>query len=176
MKKYRLTYDEWKCITKKQQKIQFVSNDLFCGYIGVLEIEEVTEPQVWNFNGKERIVCDKGIKWISILPKDKYYCITAMLDSNDEVIVWYIDMIAGQGVEDDIPFFYDLYLDLIVYPDGTILTDDMDELEEALKRGDISKELFKLAIDTKEELENTLLSDMGSFERYTKELFDETTI
>ena len=84
--------------------------------------------------------------------------------------------VAGQEVEDDIPFFYDLYLDLIVYPDGTILTDDMDELEEALKSGDISKELFKLAIDTKEELENTLLSDIGSFERYTKELFDETTI
>ena len=73
MKKYRLTYDEWKCITKKQQKIQFVSNDKFCGYTGILDIEEVTEPQVWNFNGKDRIVCDKGIKWISILPKDKYY-------------------------------------------------------------------------------------------------------
>ncbi len=172
MKKYRLTYDEWKCITKKQQKIQFVSNDKFCGYTGILDIEEVTEPQVWNFNGKDRIVCDKGIKWISILPKDKYYFITAMLDSNDEIIVWYIDMIAGQGIEDDIPFFYDLYLDLIVYPDGTILTDDMDELEEALNKGDISKQLFQCAIDTKEELENTLLSDIGSFERYTKELND----
>ena len=169
MKKYKLTYDEWKCITKKQQRIQFVSMDSFFGYIGILEIEEVAEPQVWNFNGKDQIVCDKGIKWISILPKDKHYFITAMLDSNDEIIVWYIDMIAGQGVEDDIPFFYDLYLDLIVYPDGTIITDDMDELEDALKSGDISKELFKLAIDTKEELENTLLSDIGSFERYTKE-------
>ena len=81
-------------------------------------------------------------------------------------------------MEDDIPFFYDLYLDLIVYPDGTILTDDMDELEEALNKGDISKQLFQCAIDTKEELENTLLSDIGSFERYTKELFlnYETTI
>ena len=177
MKKYRLTYDEWKCITKKQQRIRFLSNDRFCGYIGILEIEEVSEPQIWNFNGNDQIVCDKGIKWISILPEDKYYFITAMLDSDDEVIVWYIDMIAGQGVEDKIPFFYDLYMDLIVYPDGTILTDDMDELVDALNKGEISKQLFQLAIDTKEELKNTLLADVSSFEKYTKELLiDEKTV
>ncbi len=94
-----------------------------------MEIKEVTKPQVWNYNGKDTIVCDKGIKWISILPKDKYYCITAMLDQKEEIIAWYIDMIAGQGVDDGIPYFYDLYLDLVVYPDGTIIIDDMDELE-----------------------------------------------
>ena len=169
MKKCRLTYDEWKCIKEKQQTIQFLSTNKFCGYIGVLEIKDVSEPQVWNFNGKEQIVCDKGIKWISILPKDKYYCITAMLDQNEEIIVWYIDMIASQGVEDGIPYFYDLYLDLVVYPDGMVITDDMDELEDALKKGDISEQLFRRAINTKEELENTLLSDINSFERYTKE-------
>ena len=169
MKKCKLTYDEWKCIKEKQQRIQFVSTDTFCGYIGILEIKEVTEPQVWNFHGKDQIVCDRDIKWISILPRDKYYCITAMLDPDDEVIVWYIDMIASQGVEDHIPYFYDLYLDLVVYPDGTIITDDMDELEDALNQGDITELLYQRAIDTKEELENTLLADIGSFERYTKE-------
>ena len=172
MKKCRLTYDEWKCIRKKRQRFQFVSTDQFCGYAGVLEIEEVTEPQVWNFNGKDQIVCDKGVKWISILPKDKYCCITAMLDSKDEVIVWYVDMIASQGVEDGIPYFYDLYLDLIVYPDGTIITDDMDELEDALKKGDISEQLYQRALDTKAELEDTLLDDVSSFESYTKEFLD----
>jgi hypothetical protein len=169
VKKCKLTYDEWKCIKEKQQRIQFVSTDTFCGYIGILEIKEVTEPQVWNFHGKDQIVCDKDIKWISILPRDKYYCITAMLDPDDEVIVWYIDMIASQGVEDHIPYFYDLYLDLVVYPDGTIITDDMDELEDALNQGVISELLYQRAIDTKVELENTLLADIGSFERFTKE-------
>lgn len=173
MKKCRLTYDEWKCIKDKQQTIQFVTTDEFCGHVSVLEIKEVTEPQVWNFNGKNQTVCDKGIKWISILPKDKYYCITAMLNQNEEIIVWYIDMIASQGMEEGIPFFYDLYLDLIAYPDGTIITDDMDELEDALKNGDISDRLFQLAVDTKEELENTLLSDVKSFERYTMEFIQQ---
>ena len=37
-------------------------------------------------------------------------------------------------------------------------------------KGDISKQQFQLAIDTKKELENTLLADLSSFERYTKNL------
>ena len=42
-------------------------------------------------------------------------------------------MIDTQGYDDDgVPYFYDLYLDLIVYPDGNIVTDDMDELQGAL--------------------------------------------
>ena len=169
MKKCKLTYDEWKCIREKQQTIQFISTNKFCGYVGVLDIKEVAEPQIWNFDGVDKTVCDNGFKWITILPKDKYYCITAMLDQNEEIIVWYIDMIASQGVEDGDPYFYDLYLDLVVYPDGKIIVDDMDELESDLKKGDISEQLFQLAIDTKEELENTLLSDVELFARYTKE-------
>ena len=39
-------------------------------------------------------------------------------------------MIAKQGIDyDGVPYFDDLYLDLVVYPDGTIVVDDMDELE-----------------------------------------------
>lgn len=41
----------------------------------------------------------KKSKWLSILPKDDNYCITAMLNKNDEILLWYIDMIAGQGTD-----------------------------------------------------------------------------
>ena len=34
----------------------------------------------------------------------------------------------------------------MVYPDGTIIVDDMDELEEALGKQEISQEQFELAI------------------------------
>ena len=84
------------------------------------------------FNGEDMVVCDKGIKWMSILPQNDFYCITAMMNEKEEILVWYVDMIESQGTDsDDIPYFIDLYLDLVVYPDGTIMVDDMDELEEA---------------------------------------------
>lgn len=55
------------------------------------------------------------------------------MDEENEILLWYIDMIAGQGIDiDDIPYFDDLYLDLIVYPDGSIIEDDRDELEQLL--------------------------------------------
>ena len=103
----------------------------------------------WKFNAEDIVVCDKGRKWLSILPQNDWYCITAMMDEDEKVLLWYIDMIASQGIDvDGVPYFDDLYLDLVVYPDGTIIVDDMDELEEALSKKDITQEQFNLAIET----------------------------
>jgi hypothetical protein len=168
MKRCRLSYDEWKCITNKKMNGHIVNNDFFKGYIGVIEIENVTEPQIWKFNGEDIAVCDKGKKWVSILPQYDFYCITAMLNEKNEILLWYIDMIAEQGIDADcIPYFDDLYLDLVVYPDGTIIVDDMDELEDALSTKDITLEQYKLAINTSQKLRDGLLSNIDDFITYT---------
>lgn len=168
MKRSRLSYDEWKCITSKELSGRQVCTDFFKGYIGLLEIKEVTEVQKWSFHENEFTVCDKGLKWLSILPQDGYYCITAMMNEKNDILVWYIDMIAAQGVDTDgIPYFDDLYLDLIVFPNGEIKVDDMDELEEALRQQDITQEQFDLAIRTADELKDRLLCDIDFFREYT---------
>lgn len=169
MKRSNLSYAEWTCIRSKSQNIKRISSDFFTGHLSLIEIKEVTVPQIWNFRGEDIVVCDKGIKWLSILPRDDYYCITAMMDENDEILLWYIDMIAAQGIgEDGIPYFDDLYLDLVVYPDGTIVVDDMDELEDALETGDITEAQFQLALDTGAALQKGMLSDISAFKEYTK--------
>mgnify|MGYP003296566621 FL=1 len=91
-----------------------------------------------------------------------------MMNADNEIMLWYIDMIAGQGIDNDgVPYFDDLYLDLVVYPDGTIKVDDMDELEDALEAKDITQEQFALAIHTGNKLKTGLLSDINSFIGYT---------
>lgn len=168
MKRSRLSYDEWKCIKAKKLKGKQVNFDFFIGYIGLLEIKKVTEKQVWNFNGEDIIVCDDGFKWLSILPQNDFYCITAMMNTNDDILLWYIDMIADQGIDaDNVPYFDDLYLDLVVYPNGTIKVDDMDELVEALSQKDITEEQFNLAIHTSNKLKNGLLSNIDAFIDFT---------
>lgn len=102
MKKTRLTYEEWTCIHSKRISGITVNTKRFYGYLGLIYIEEVDEPQIWKFNGEEIVVCNKGLKWLTILPKNEYYCITAMMDENSEIVLWYIDMIASQGIEDGI--------------------------------------------------------------------------
>lgn len=82
-------------------------------------------------------------------------------------------MIAAQGIDaDGMPYFDDLYLDLVVYPDGTIVIDDMDELEDALTKGDITQEQFHLAIETSHRLQRGILSNIASFTEYTKKCYE----
>lgn len=80
MKRCRLSYDEWKCIVSKNITGKRIQEDFFQGYIGLIEINEVSEAQIWKFNGEDMVVCDKGIKWMSILPQNDFYCITAMMN------------------------------------------------------------------------------------------------
>ena len=81
-------------------------------------------------------------------------------------------MIAEQGIDSDgVPYFLDLYLDLVVYPDGIIVVDDMDELKDALLKGDITQEQFDLAINTKDKLMTGILSNIDSFIEYTQKCF-----
>ncbi len=168
MKKSRLSYDEWKCIVSKEMYGKKADAEFIKGYVGLMEIKEVSEKQIWKFNGVEITVCDKGMKWLSILSQDDFYCITAMMNEKNDILVWYIDMIAEQGIDlDGVPYFKDLYLDLIVYPDGRIIVDDMDELEEALIKKDITQEQFELAINTSDELRNGLLKNINAFTEYT---------
>ncbi len=168
MKRSRLSYDEWKCIVSKDISGKTINSELLNGYIGLIDIKEVDKAQIWKYNGEEIVVCDKGRKWLSILPCDDWYCITAMLDENEKILLWYIDMIAAQGIDaDGIPYFDDLYLDLIVYPDGTVIVDDMDELEDALSKGDITQEQFDLALGTSHKLQQGILSDISSFIEFT---------
>lgn len=167
MKRSSLSYEEWTCIRSKKITGITVNNKILNGYIGLIHIEEVDEPQIWKFNGEEIIVCNKGLKWLTILPKDDHYCITAMMYENSEILLWYIDMIASQGMEDGTPYFDDLYLDLVVYPNGNIIEDDMDELKQALKEKDINNKQYQLALETSNRLKLGLLSNVDRLKEYT---------
>ena len=171
MKRCRLSFDEWKCISSKNLKVKYVDCGSYRGYVSRLDILEVSEPQIWKYDGYNMIVCANGYQWISYLPADDNYCITAMMDSKARILLWYVDMIAGQGIDKDgIPYFDDLYLDLIVYPDGNIVEDDRDELEYALKLGDITKTQFELANETCAKLLENELSDIEALIAFTREL------
>lgn len=169
MKRFRLTYDEWKCILSKEQAIRHLVSGTFQGCLSLIHIQQVSSPQVWTYH-HEVVVCQDGFTWLTILPRDEYYCIMAVLDENRKILLWYIDMISGQGIDEDaIPYCDDLYLDLVVYPDGTIVEDDRDELEEARKQGIITSELYELANSTCIKLKEGLLSDIAVFEAFTNQ-------
>ena len=46
----------------------------------------MSEKQIWKFNGEDIVVCDVGRKWLSILPGNDFYCITAMMDELEDAL------------------------------------------------------------------------------------------
>ena len=172
MYKFRAEYDEWKSMLKKHREGAFEDSADFKGYVGLLTIDEVSEKQEWTYKDEKFTVCDNGYKWLTIAPRDDYYCITVMMDPNYRICVSYIDMIDDQGVDEDgVPFFIDSYLDLIVYNDGNVIVDDRDELDEALRAGSITKEQYDRALFTADKLTNGLLKDYTVFEKFVGERF-----
>ena len=170
MYKCRVVYDEWKSILKKTRVGVNENSDGFKGYVGVLSMDEVSEPQTWNYKDSTITVCDTGYRWLTIMPEDDYYCITVMMDEHDVIKVSYIDMIDSQGVDEDgVPFFYDCYLDLIVYTDGCVKVDDRDELDEAYLNGDINKEQYERALQTADKLMNGLLNDYKKYVSFVED-------
>ena len=164
MYRCRLTYDEWKSMLKKHREGVIEDSSDFKGYVGLLSIDEVSQKQVWDYKDEKITVCDSGYKWLTIMPEDDYYCITVMMDGEYNVKVSYIDMIDSQGIDEDgVPFFYDCYLDLVVYPDGYVKVDDRDELDEALENADINNEQYNRALDTADKLVKEFLDDYDKF-------------
>ena len=95
-----------------------------------------------------------------------------MMNEEEQVQVCYIDMIEKQGVDEDgVPWFNDLYLDLVVYPDGMVVEEDWDELEEALVAGEITRQQYELAVNTCEKLQRGLLKDKDEFQAYIQGLY-----
>ena len=58
---------------------------------------------------------------------------------------YYIDVAKEYEIDDrGLPYFDDLYLDVVLLPNGKMYILDEDELEDAYKSGDVTKE-YELA-------------------------------
>lgn len=97
-----------------------------------------------------------------------------MMDSNYDIKVSYIDLIDSQGIDTDgTPFFYDLYLDLVVYPDGEIIVDDKEELDQSFQTGNISSNQYHRTLSVSNELLTGILADKEVFKLFIKDRMND---
>jgi predicted RNA-binding protein associated with RNAse of E/G family len=165
LKRKRLDRDIWCDITKKRyvQKDGILGE--FNGIASILYIDETSKTTMFRYDHLTFKACNSGMIWLELIPRDEYYMVTAFIDTDGTINAWYIDMIGGWGMcADGVAYFDDLYLDIGVHPSGYIMVDDMDELEDALRDGVITKELFDIAISEKDKLINGILKDIGKLE------------
>lgn len=165
MKRKRFGAYLWYSILSKRYKQMQLDIEQFQGVAGLLYIDETTDYTSWEIEGKSVQVSSKGMKWLQLMPEDRTYAVTAMITPENTINLFYIDMIAGGGLdpEDGIVYFDDLYLDLIVHPSGRFLVDDRDELDEAYHEGDITKQQYEQALITCEQLQRRLSRNLPEF-------------
>ena len=71
-----------------------------------------------------------------------------MIDDKDNIVEWYFDIARELGNEDGIPYEDDLYLDVVIVPDGRIHLLDEDELEDAYNKKEVNKKDYDMAYKT----------------------------
>lgn len=170
MKRKRLDRDLWTSIQSKRYIQKNVSRSDFQGIVSLLYLQTVEPASIWDTTYGKMAVSVSGMKWLQFLPKDGHYLLTAMISAENTITGFYIDAIAGYGIDDDgVAFVDDLYLDFVLYTNGNILIDDRDELIEAYQTNKITQAQYDLAEQTQEALLKGILKDVSALNRFCLE-------
>jgi uncharacterized protein len=136
----------WTRLIEKRFKLIYIEEKEFKGHVSIIHIDKVREPLVLEVAGENLCLVNNGFIWIQHFPKDCNYALTTMFDEKHEVVQWYFDICTGNKINSlGIPYYDDLYLDVVLMPTGEIILLDENELEQALKENDITKTQYELA-------------------------------
>ena len=120
-------------------------------YISVKKLIHLTEKFIIRNN---IIAMDDGYYVIEIVPKKGNTALRIFLNEKKEPIEYYFDIIKESGIDKKtkIPYFDDMYLDVVYFPSGEIHIIDEDELEEALNQEEITREEYLMVQKEKDKL------------------------
>lgn len=148
MKRKHADRYDWKRILSKQFALTQVDSSDFTGYISLIKINSVRQPLVVTMDGKRLKLVDVGYCWMQYFPSDEHYSITTVFNERGQVVQWYVDICEPFALDErGIPYFVDLYLDVVLLPTGHVFLLDEDELEEALEWGRISHDQYRIAVN-----------------------------
>lgn len=141
-------------VEKYQIKIFLDEEDY---YVSVKKLISVREKFIIKEN---MTVMDNGYYIFEVIPKNENYAMRLFLDENKNPLEYYFDITKNNGLYKNtkIPCYDDLYLD-ITYMNNEINILDEDELIEAYKTNDITKEDLDLVYKIKDKLINEIKSN-----------------
>ncbi|MDP5274894.1 DUF402 domain-containing protein [Chengkuizengella axinellae] len=144
---------EWKRISKNEFSTFYKQEPHFKGMVSYYKINEVHTPLWVEHNQKKICIVDNGYTWMQHFPTGANYTLTTMIDPENKIVQWYIDICKDQGITGEgIPWYNDLYLDIVFLPNYETFILDEDELIEALDSGKITSNEYSLAWKTTKEI------------------------
>lgn len=162
----------WKrVLSRKMIMDKFDEND-FIGNAVLIYIDKVREALWVDVGGKSQCVVSDGYSWLTLFPQKQSYVVTAMFNDKDEIVQWYIDICRDIGFTDKgIPWYDDLYLDIIISADYHISLIDEDDLALALKQNIINQKDFDFAYHEANKLLEQLRQNDLILLEYSKEIY-----
>lgn len=159
IKKKDMQKTNWsRCIEKEYTYRGFKFDD-FEGIISLSKLNKLTSPLIINYEFGDTLIADNNYKHLQLAFKNQNFWLTAMYDDKEELIELYFDITNGNYFEElSNPYFYDLFLDIVVTKDKKIYIVDKDELKMALADKTITKEEYDKAQRTAEWLYKYLKS------------------
>ena len=165
IKQKSMSRSSWTRILDKEYVIMDITYNNSNGKIGLLYIKDVKEPLIKSYNNEKIVIVDKGYYWLQIGLKDKNYWITAIYDNNKNLIQYYIDITRNNYINSNDPYFEDLFLDVVIFPNGNYITLDINELNQALSEKIITEQEFNMALDTANDVTKSILSNITDFDK-----------
>jgi predicted RNA-binding protein associated with RNAse of E/G family len=130
---------EWGWLTARRFAAAHLAGDDFTGWVTLLHLDAVREPLWVPSDTGPVCVADRGYAWLQHFPEGAAHTLITMLDAGGRIIQWYIDICRQRGLDArGIPWYDDLYLDIVILPSGEARLLDAEELDEALRQGAIT--------------------------------------
>ena len=155
------------CDPNDNYSILEIKEPFFKGHAVFLKLQNIEKPLI-VYNGEKNIcIKDNNYEWIEVYPTEGKYAITIMYDDKGNLIEWYFDISKKTGLENGIPYEDDLYLDMIITPNGKKIVLDEEELLEAKDNGIITQEDVENAYKTLSELDSKYVQNLDELIRLT---------
>jgi len=138
----------WPRVLERRFAIQSLAQPDFTGYVTLLCMDAVREPLWVDWQGQRFCIVDSGYTWLQQFPTGVHHTVTTQFDAAGQIVQWYIDICWQQGVDEaGMPWWDDLFLDILVFPTGECCIVDGDELATALQSRAINEAQYRLAWD-----------------------------
>lgn len=147
----------------EQKMLEIYEND-FCGNVFLNDFTQVKNPTLLE-NGL--CLIDANYKWLQFYDDDSKICLTAIYNEKNEIVEWYFDIAREIGKENGVPYEDDLYLDVVLKPNGETVLLDEDELKEAFERMEMTKKEFDEAYEIARNLMKRLQGNQDKVRDFT---------
>ena len=84
------------------------------GYIALKYVKKISNPVTSFCNGKKKVFLDEGYSILEYVPIDRKYNCRIFFDTLNRPLFFYFDVHNGCGVEKGMPWYDDLFLDVIM--------------------------------------------------------------